>query len=89
LSYGQPIRGYTNRKLELSTGVWSTVDSDLLRAGMSQAIDRPRRLSTTFWVLGVSELVSESVPNQIMSFWVLFLRGLCGYMKRGIVPIKV
>jgi len=33
LSCRQPIRGYPNRKLELSTCVWSAIDSDLQKAG--------------------------------------------------------
>ena len=33
VAVGNSIRGYANRKLELSTGVWSVVDSDLQRAG--------------------------------------------------------
>jgi len=38
LSCRQPIHGYTNRKLELSTDVWSTVDSDLQKAGDVSAV---------------------------------------------------
>ena len=55
---------------------------------MSQVVDRPLRLSTAFWILGVYESVSEFVSNSNSDFLIFFLGGLCGYIRRDTVPIK-
>ena len=57
--------------------------------GMSQAVDRPHRLSIAFWVLRISESVSEFVSNPNSEFLISFFRRVCGYIKRGIVPVDV
>jgi len=53
---------------------------------MSQAVDRPLRRSTTFWVLGVSESVFEFVSDSNSEFLVFFSSWTVWLYKEGYCP---
>jgi len=87
LSCRQLIRGYANKKLELSKGLWSAVDSDLQRAWDVLGYRQAFSVVDNIWILGVFESVSKFVSYPNSEFFVSFSSWTLWLYKKGYCPI--
>ena len=66
------IYRYTNRKLELSTGLWSAIDSDLQRIWDVLDCRQASSAVDSIWILGISQSIFEFVSDPNLEFLVFF-----------------